>query len=376
MTRRNTRPRATPVVRSTSTATIASRAQSRAGFGTPGFTIEAELVDQPGRGRPGSPPRSRAAAPEDGLAWVRSETWQRARSRHSAPTTSAACCDRRAARRPREVPAAGPSTRRAARGRGHGDPPTSSPLQEEVGLRSATDGEFRRTSWHMDFIYQLGGISTDRREDGGALAQRRGRRSTSPRPAWGRTTGSRSSTRSSATRSATCREVDRRPAEAHHPVAEHGPLPRRPRGHRRESTRTSSSSGTTSRRVRRQVRRSASSAAPTSSSTTPASPTSTTPSSGRARRPGRGRRAPARALHPPDQRRDRRPPRGHAVTTHMCRGNYRSSWAAEGGYDFVAEALFSELDVDGFFLSTTTSAPAGSSRCGSCPGASRWCSAW
>jgi len=38
------------------------------------------------------------------------------------------------------------------------------------------------------------------------------------------------------------------------------------------------------------------------------------------------------------------------VTTHMCRGNYRSSWAAEGGYDFVAEALFSELAVDGFFL--------------------------
>jgi 5-methyltetrahydropteroyltriglutamate--homocysteine methyltransferase len=34
----------------------------------------------------------------------------------------------------------------------------------------------------------------------------------------------------------------------------------------------------------------------------------------------------------------------------MCRGNYRSSWAAEGGYDFVAEALFSDLAVDGFFL--------------------------
>jgi 5-methyltetrahydropteroyltriglutamate--homocysteine methyltransferase len=39
-----------------------------------------------------------------------------------------------------------------------------------------------------------------------------------------------------------------------------------------------------------------------------------------------------------------------AVTTHMCRGNFRSSWVAEGGYDFVAEALFSELAVDGFFL--------------------------
>jgi 5-methyltetrahydropteroyltriglutamate--homocysteine methyltransferase len=39
-----------------------------------------------------------------------------------------------------------------------------------------------------------------------------------------------------------------------------------------------------------------------------------------------------------------------AVTTHLCRGNFRSSWAAEGGYDFVAEALFGELAVDGFFL--------------------------
>jgi 5-methyltetrahydropteroyltriglutamate--homocysteine methyltransferase len=34
----------------------------------------------------------------------------------------------------------------------------------------------------------------------------------------------------------------------------------------------------------------------------------------------------------------------------MCRGNFRSSWVAEGGYDFVAEALFNELEVDGFFM--------------------------
>jgi 5-methyltetrahydropteroyltriglutamate--homocysteine methyltransferase len=44
-----------------------------------------------------------------------------------------------------------------------------------------------------------------------------------------------------------------------------------------------------------------------------------------------------------------RPP-SMRITTHMCRGNFRSSWAAEGGYDFVAEALFGELAVDGFFL--------------------------
>ena len=43
-------------------------------------------------------------------------------------------------------------------------------------------------------------------------------------------------------------------------------------------------------------------------------------------------------------------PEGITITTHMCRGNFRSSWVAEGGYDFVAEALFSELGVDGFFL--------------------------
>jgi 5-methyltetrahydropteroyltriglutamate--homocysteine methyltransferase len=43
-------------------------------------------------------------------------------------------------------------------------------------------------------------------------------------------------------------------------------------------------------------------------------------------------------------------PGGIAITTHMCRGNFRSSWVAEGGYDFVAEALFGQLDVDGFFL--------------------------
>jgi 5-methyltetrahydropteroyltriglutamate--homocysteine methyltransferase len=43
-------------------------------------------------------------------------------------------------------------------------------------------------------------------------------------------------------------------------------------------------------------------------------------------------------------------PEGLHVTTHMCRGNFRSSWAAEGSYDFVAEALFGGLEVDGFFL--------------------------
>jgi 5-methyltetrahydropteroyltriglutamate--homocysteine methyltransferase len=43
-------------------------------------------------------------------------------------------------------------------------------------------------------------------------------------------------------------------------------------------------------------------------------------------------------------------PAGMTVCTHSCRGNFRSSWVASGGYDYVAEALFGELNVDGFFL--------------------------
>jgi 5-methyltetrahydropteroyltriglutamate--homocysteine methyltransferase len=42
-------------------------------------------------------------------------------------------------------------------------------------------------------------------------------------------------------------------------------------------------------------------------------------------------------------------PAGLTVTTHMCRGNNQSMWAAEGGYDFVADSLFNRLEVDGFF---------------------------
>jgi 5-methyltetrahydropteroyltriglutamate--homocysteine methyltransferase len=43
-------------------------------------------------------------------------------------------------------------------------------------------------------------------------------------------------------------------------------------------------------------------------------------------------------------------PAGTSIVVHLCRGNYRSGWMAEGGYDPVAEVLFNELDVDGFLL--------------------------
>jgi 5-methyltetrahydropteroyltriglutamate--homocysteine methyltransferase len=43
-------------------------------------------------------------------------------------------------------------------------------------------------------------------------------------------------------------------------------------------------------------------------------------------------------------------PAGMRICTHLCRGNFKSAWVAEGGYEPVAEVLFNELDVDGYFL--------------------------
>jgi 5-methyltetrahydropteroyltriglutamate--homocysteine methyltransferase len=42
-------------------------------------------------------------------------------------------------------------------------------------------------------------------------------------------------------------------------------------------------------------------------------------------------------------------PAGMTITMHTCRGNFRSSWVAEGGYESIAQAMFS-IDVDGFFM--------------------------
>jgi 5-methyltetrahydropteroyltriglutamate--homocysteine methyltransferase len=43
-------------------------------------------------------------------------------------------------------------------------------------------------------------------------------------------------------------------------------------------------------------------------------------------------------------------PAGMTVCMHVCRGNFKSAWAAEGGYDEVADTLFNEVGVDAYFL--------------------------
>jgi 5-methyltetrahydropteroyltriglutamate--homocysteine methyltransferase len=42
------------------------------------------------------------------------------------------------------------------------------------------------------------------------------------------------------------------------------------------------------------------------------------------------------------------------ITMHSCRGNFRSTFIAQGGYEFVAEKMFGGVDIDGYFLEYDT----------------------
>ncbi len=73
---------------------------------------------------------------------------------------SGACSARRSCLQARQDAAAGRITADALRAVEDDAIADAVRMQEEVGLRGVTDGEFRRSSWHMDFIYALDGIST------------------------------------------------------------------------------------------------------------------------------------------------------------------------------------------------------------------------
>ena len=47
-------------------------------------------------------------------------------------------------------------------------------------------------------------------------------------------------------------------------------------------------------------------------------------------------------------------PADMTITTHVCRGNFRSTWISEGGYEPVAETLLGKLNYDGYFLEYDT----------------------
>ena len=106
-------------------------------------------------------------------------------------------------------------------------------LQRDVGLRAVTDGEFRRASWHMDFIYGLDGIerSEERNQvefhnEGGTITFQ----PVAPRGHGPHRPGAddlRRGLHGAAGRRG------RRGRQAHDPVAQHGPLRQRARPDRR-----------------------------------------------------------------------------------------------------------------------------------------------
>jgi 5-methyltetrahydropteroyltriglutamate--homocysteine methyltransferase len=50
----------------------------------------------------------------------------------------------------------------------------------------------------------------------------------------------------------------------------------------------------------------------------------------------------------------RKRPSHMTIAMHLCRGNYKAHWLAQGGYDFIAERLFNEINVDVYFLEYDT----------------------
>ena len=225
-------------------------------------------------------------------------------------------------------------------------------MQEEVGLRSATDGEFRRASWHMDFIYQLDGVST---APGNLKVEFRNEQGTIEfTPAALHIDGKLGVSETifgdafeylkRQTTTATPKLTIPSPSMVHY------------RGGRAaideavypdmdDFWRDLTSA------YAEQVRRLGEQGCTYLQFDDTSLAYLNDP---RQRELMAAQGADAEHLHESYIRHINEAlsgrPDGMAVTTHMCRGNFRSSWVAEGGYDFVAEALFGELEVDGFFM--------------------------
>ncbi len=225
-------------------------------------------------------------------------------------------------------------------------------MQESIGLRTATDGEFRRASWHMDFIYALQGVSrTDeairvhfRNADGDleftSAALRVGGRIDIDGPIFGSDYRFLQSVVTTGTPKLTIPS----PSMVHY---RGGPAAIDPVVYPDEDEFWADLSAAYAKQVR-----AIADLGGTYLQLDDTSLAYLNDPAQRAQLAAQGRDAEHQHERYIKQINaaiaDR--PAGLTVTTHMCRGNYRSSWAAEGGYDFVAEALFTQLAVDGFFL--------------------------
>jgi 5-methyltetrahydropteroyltriglutamate--homocysteine methyltransferase len=224
-------------------------------------------------------------------------------------------------------------------------------LQEDLGLRVATDGEFRRTSWHMDFIYQLGGVT---RTDDEIVVRFRNDEGTGEFIAAGLAVRERV-------------HLDkpifaddfRFLAEQVRTAVPKMTLPSPSMVHFRSGT------AAVDRRVYPDLDEFWADLAAAYADEIRAlgavgcrylqlddtslaclnDPAQRELLSARGEDPEHALLRNIRVINAAVADR----PAGMRVAVHTCRGNFRSSWAAEGSYDFVAEALFGQLDVDAFF---------------------------
>ena len=226
-------------------------------------------------------------------------------------------------------------------------------MQRDVGLRSATDGEFRRTSWHMDFIYQLGGISrTDekiqvhfRNADGELDFESAALAVDGPVRLDQTIFGEAFSFLASAVApEVTAKLTIPSPSMVHY---RGGRAAIDPEVYPEMQPFWDDLSAAYADQLQALYQRGCRYLQLDDTSLAYLNDPEQ-----RAQLAARG--ADAEHQHLQNIRQMNAAiaerPADLAVTTHLCRGNFRSSWAAEGGYDFVAEALFSELAVDGFFL--------------------------
>jgi 5-methyltetrahydropteroyltriglutamate--homocysteine methyltransferase len=225
-------------------------------------------------------------------------------------------------------------------------------MQEEVGLRAATDGEFRRTSWHMDFIYRLGGVRpTDEKlrvhfyNEAGELdfssaALHVHDRLSLTETIFADAFGFLTDTVTTATPKLTIPSPSMVHYRGGRAAIDRGVYPDLDQfwmdlsGAYAEQVRRLAELGCTYLQF---------------DDTSLAYLNDPRQRAMVAERGGDAEHQHERYIKQINAALAGRP-EGMTVTTHMCRGNFRSSWAAEGGYDFVAEALFNQLEVDGFFL--------------------------
>lgn len=226
-------------------------------------------------------------------------------------------------------------------------------LQRDLGLQTATDGEFRRTSWHMDFIYQLKGVSRTEENievhfrnaqgdlDFTSAALKVDGKLGIDGPIFG---SAFEFLRSAVAESQTAKLTIPSPSMVHY---RGGAAAIDPAVYADEDEFWQDLSSTYAAQVQAIAELGC-----TYLQLDDTSLAYLNDPAQRAMLAGQGRDAEhqhERYIRQINAAVSNRPDT-LTVTTHMCRGNFRSSWAAEGGYDFVAEALFGQLDVDGFFL--------------------------